>query len=440
MSSSIDFPLAAGLDAARWLDAGLKVWQAWRLPSQELAALSQRRLLELLRHARDASAFYRELHAGLPLTDDVSLDAYPVVHKRTLMREFDRVSTDSAVSRQAVEDFVADPGRSGSLFRHRHAVWTSSGTTGSPGWFVHDPAALALYDALELQRFRGVGLARSWLPWLAPFMRPCSLLQPVEGLVAELNDYAPALVATYPTAAEMLADEQAAGRLRLRLRELWTGGECLAPATRARLQSVFGCAVRNAYGASEFLPMTWECPHLALHVNIDWLILEPVDAQYRPVAPGVRSHTVLLTNLANRVQPLIRYDLGDSVTMQPGACACGSQFPVITVEGRCDDTLLIPLARGGVRSVVPLALATVLEEEAHVHDFQVVQTDARALQVRLGGDEAAAAGTVRRALRSYFRAMGFAAVEVDVGAQPPRRDPVSGKLRRVVREVEHLPH
>jgi phenylacetate-CoA ligase len=462
MSSSLNFPFVASLDAARWMQAGLEVWEAWRMTPAQLAASRQQRLVSLLRHARAASPFYRELHAGFPLADDAPLSAYPVVDKPTLMREFDRVSTRPEVTLFAVDRFVSRPERHGSLFQGRYAVWTSSGTTGHPGWFVQDPGALAVYDALETQRFRGVGLARSWrpgeryamvaatgghfagvssvermrrsVPWLAPYVRSCSLMQPVRALVAELNAYQPAIVATYPTAAEMLSDEQARGRLRLRLREIWTGGECLAPATRARLQSVFDCPIRSSYGASEFLPLAWECEHLTLHVNSDWVILEPVDAERRPVEPGTRSHSVLLTNLANRVQPLIRYDLGDAVTLHDRPCACGSAFPAISVEGRCDDTLVMPLAHGGVGTVVPLALATVLEDEAHVHDFQVVQTGRGALKVRLAHEEGASAAAVRRALRAYFHAMGFADVALDVGGQAPRRDPVSGKLRRVVRE------
>jgi phenylacetate-coenzyme A ligase PaaK-like adenylate-forming protein len=372
------------------------------------------------------------------------------------------------VNLRAIERFVSNPEQRGALFEGRYAVWTSSGTTGHPGWFVHDPGALAVYDALEAQRFRGVGMSRSWLPgeryamvaatgghfagvssierlrrtmpWLAPFIRPFSLLQPVGALVAELNAFAPAIVATYPTAAEMLAEEQASGRLRLRPREIWTGGECLDPATRARLQSAFGCAVRNSYGSSEFLPIAWECQHLNLHVNSDWVILEPVDVERRPVPPGTRSHSVLLTNLANRVQPLIRYDLGDAVTLHERPCSCGSIFPAIDVEGRCDDALVMPLALGGVGTVVPLALATVLEDEANVHDFQVVQTLTGGLKVRLAGEECGAAASVRRALRAYFRAMGFADVPLEIGGQPPHRDPVSGKLRRVVREVRPAVH
>jgi phenylacetate-CoA ligase len=459
-------PLAAGLDAALWAEAGWEVWQGSRLGVAELAECRRRRLLDLLRHARAASPFYRDLHAGLPTGHGVRLADCPPVDKRTLMREFDRVSTRRDVSLRTVERFVSDPGRLGALMNGSYAVWTSSGTTGQPGLFVHDSRALAIYDALETQRFRGLGLDQmvSWaageryalvaatgghfagvssvarllraLPWMAPVVRACSLLQPIRSLVGELNAYRPAILATYPTAAEMLAEEQAGGRLHLRLRELWTGGECLAPATRARLQSVFGCRVRNAYGSSEFLAIAWECPHRELHVNSDWVILEPIDAKGRPVAPGERSHSVLLTNLANRVQPLIRYDLGDSVTLSGHRCACGSALPVISVEGRCDDALLMPLAHGGVGAVVPLALETVLEEQAHVHDFQVVQTAPSAVTVRLGSDRAAAAAAVRRALRAYFKAMGFADVALRVGEQAPRRDRLSGKLRRVVREVE----
>jgi phenylacetate-coenzyme A ligase PaaK-like adenylate-forming protein len=144
---------------------------------------------------------------------------------------------------------------------------------------------------------------------------------------------------------------------------------------------------------------------------------------------------VLLTNLANRVQPLIRYDLGDAVTLHDRPCACGSSFPAISVEGRCDDTLVMPLVHGGLGTVVPLALATVLEDEAHVHDFQVVQTGSGALKVRLADERGGSAAAVRRALRAYFKAMGFADVALEIGGQAPRRDPVSGKLRRVVREV-----
>ena len=80
----------------------------------------------------------------------------------------------------------------------------------------------------------------------------------------------------------------------------------------------------------------------------------------------------MLTNLANQVQPLIRYDLGDRVTFRELPCTCGSHLPVIDVSGRCDATLRLGAARHSVQ-VLPLALSTVLEEEAGLFDFQLIQ-------------------------------------------------------------------
>jgi hypothetical protein len=73
-----------------------------------------------------------------------------------------------------------------------------------------------------------------------------------------------------------------------------------------------------------------------------------------------------------------------------------------------------------------------MEDEACVHDFQVTQTAPRKLQVRLGGDEAASADEVRRALGSYFDTLGIGAVSIDIARRAPARDQISGKLRRVI--------
>lgn len=461
-------PPGSAFDPSRWAEAAFDVWQGSYLSSRAIAHTAGRRTRSLIAYARSASDFYARLYRRLPAAG-VQLADLPPVSKQQLMEHFDEVVTQPRVTRQDVEDFIADPHRIGQSLDGRYGVWTSSGTTGLPGLFVHDPDAMAIYDALEAQRFRGLrsatdllrqvmegdryamvaatnghfaGIAtvermRRWAPWMADAVRAFGLLQPCSTLVRELNIYRPTILATYPTAAEMLAEEQEAGRLRLRPREIWTGGEVLCEPTRQRVQRAFGCRVRSAYGASEFLPIGWECPHRNLHVNADWVVLEPIDRHGRPVAPGVRSRSVLLTNLANRIQPLIRYDLGDSITIHPEACACGSHFPAISVEGRCNDTLRLPGRHGGEVSVVPLALETVLEEGAGTHDFQVVQRSAAVLAVHLAQHERVRMGRVRDALRSYFDTCDVGPVQIRMSRSGPARDPASGKLRRVVCRLPH---
>ena len=176
-------------------------------------------------------------------------------------------------------------------------------------------------------------------------------------------------------------------------------------------------------------------------MNADWLILEPVDADYRPVPPGESSFATLLTNLANRVQPLIRYDLGDSVTVLPAPCPCGSPMPVIRVEGRGDEILSLETPEGEKRSLLPLVLATVVEETPGVRSYQVIQRGPRRLCLRV--DEAPGAGRlevcdgIARRLREYLSRQGLPAVTVDVSDERPHREPRGGKLRQILVDFEN---
>jgi phenylacetate-coenzyme A ligase PaaK-like adenylate-forming protein len=223
--------------------------------------------------------------------------------------------------------------------------------------------------------------------------------------------------------------------LRLDLREVLTGGETLGASVRQHIEEQLDCRVRNSYGASEFLAMGWECAEGHMHLNADWVILEPVDRQHRPVPAGTRAHTVLLTNLANHVQPLIRYDLGDEITFAVAPCACGSPLPVIDVLGRHDDALV--MAGRGKRPVtlLPLALTTVMEDDAGVFDFQLRQRDAHTLVLRLGQHGKAAvsaAAQCHKALRAFCSDQGVDRLrlvnELDVAPARGR----SGKVQRII--------
>jgi phenylacetate-coenzyme A ligase PaaK-like adenylate-forming protein len=199
-------------------------------------------------------------------------------------------------------------------------------------------------------------------------------------------------------------------------------------ATRLAIESAFGCPVVNAYGASEALSIAYGCAEGLLHVNADWIVLEPVDRDHRPTPPGEPSHTVLLTNLATRVQPLVRYELGDSITVKAGPCECGSPLPAIQVEGRRDDIVSLTASDGRVVRLLPLALSTVVEEAAGLHRFQIRQTAADRLALRLDPDEAAdpraAWEAASRGLREYLARQSLANVTVALEHHlPARSDP-----------------
>ncbi len=274
----------------------------------------------------------------------------PVVTKSALMDRFDDWVTDPAVDLAGVTAFLADGKHIGERYLGRYVLWKSSGSTGEPGIYVQDGDALETCDALmavhlDPARFTAAHAWRiaarggraaliaatgdhfasiaSWQrltrnsPWIAA--RSFSIMDPLPRLVRELNAYRPAFVASYPTMLALLADERKAGRLAIDPAGLWSGGECLPASVRAEIEAAFACPVVNDYGTSECMSIAFGCDEGWLHVNADWVLLEPVDDDFRPTPPGEPSRTVLLTNLANRVQPIIRYDLGDSVVVNPRA-------------------------------------------------------------------------------------------------------------------------
>ncbi|MEW6230838.1 MAG: phenylacetate--CoA ligase family protein [Chloroflexota bacterium] len=449
------------------LDFAWDIWRTSHGGQFAVAARQQSRLTDLIEFARRHSPFYRKLYHQLPV-DTRDVRRLPPVTKPELMANFDDWVTDPAVTQAGVEAFVADKTLVGRLYLGRYAVWTTSGVTGKPGIFVHDGEALAVYDALVVVRFWLASLtagrlwamlrrggrvatvvatgghftgfatmerARRLYPALFDIIRTFSVLTPLAELVQALNNFQPALLVGYPTAMTLLAQEQAAGRLKINPVLVATAAEWLAPAARRQIEATFNCPVRDTYAASEFMGIAFECGHGWLHVAGDWVILEPVDEAYRPVPPGQASHTTLLTNLANRVQPVLRYDLGDSITMSPEPCPCGSPLPAIRVEGRRDEILYLPAPGGDAIPLLPLALATVVEETPGVGRFQVIQTAPATLSVRLevipGTESTQVWETVALRLRDYLSAQGLPSVDVKLAPEPPSRDPASGKFRQV---------
>ena len=451
-----------------WLSTSVAVdvGMASRASAEALAALQEDRLAALLESASRRSPMYRRLLKGHG-TAKLRLKDMPIMHKAELMRRFDEWCIDPAIRLDALRRFVADPANVGTPFLGRYIVWESSGSSGEPGVFVQDAAAMAVYDALEALRKPDLRpLRRVFDPWmmaervvfigavgghfastvsierlrllnpiLSTRLSSVSFLQPIERLAAELQEHAPTVLTTYPSAAVLLARESLAGRLKIEPKEIWTGGETLSPAMRAFVQDAFGCPVVNSYGTSEFLSLASECLHGSLHLNSDWAILEPVDCHGKAVPPGTDGTTTLLTNLANHLQPLIRYDIGDRVTLHADKCACGSALPVLEVQGRCDDTLRFDSHSGRTVRVLPLALSTVLEDDAGLFDFQVIQLGPGELSLSTGARGAAATDALRRArgvLGTFLKSQGAAKVRIRCHrGRPPHRGR-SGKLQRIV--------
>ena len=459
----------ASLDAWHVLSRTWDIWWTRRAGRETIAARAAERTADLVAHARRHSPFYRAAWRGIA-SPTPPLASLPPVTKRELMAHFDDWVTDRRLHRRGVEAFLADRSHIGECHLDRYVIWKSSGSTGEPGIFVQDAEALAIYDALIGVQLQAPALAgryalgfvtrggraalvaatgdhfasiASWQrmcrgsPW--PTARAFSVMDPLATLVDALNDYQPAFLASYPTTLAMLATEQRAGRLRIAPACIWSGGECLVPSAALAIEQAFASVLVNEYGASECMSIAYSCPAGWLHVNADWVVLEPVDRHYQPTPVGETSHSVLVTNLANRVQPIIRYDLGDSILVNPDPCGCGNPLPAVRAEGRRDDVLMLRANDGAIVPLSPLALTTVIEEAISGQRFQLVQTAPDRIAVRLGtadpDERMAEFGATKRALDAYLSHQALGNVQLALDTEPPLPDPRSGKLREVIASV-----
>lgn len=444
----------------------LDILLAGRARTQDIAARQQVRLGGLLYSLAQGSScfahYQQTYYAG-----GESLQALPVTHKHTLMAHFDSWVTDPDVRLPDLQAFTADPKRIAEPYLGRYMVWESSGSSGQPAIFVQDAHCMAVYDALEsLRRSPTSPLRRSADPlflrervafvgvtgghflsvvqmlrmqeifrWTPQTSCIISIMQPIEGVVAELNAYGPTVLATYPSVAIALAEQQAAQALRIAPYEVWTAGETLSQSAKSHIAGAFKCPVRNHYGASECLCIASECALGHLHANADWLILEAVDEHNHPVPAGQPCATTLLTNLCNRVQPIIRYDIGDQVSLSPEPCACGSALPVIQVSGRNDAPLKMRGRNGQQVLLLPLALTTALEEQAGVFDFQLRQHDAQTLELQVPHTGAQGEASLQRAcaaLTAFAEMNGVGPLHIITRQGVATPQGRSGKATRVI--------
>ena len=459
--------------AARTAGVVGDVWRAGRGDVADIERRQQRRLRALVDCARARSPFYRAALRDLPTSGPGRLAELPSVTKTELMQRFDDWVTDPAVTRAGVQEFLSDPTRVGESFLGRYLVTTTSGATGSPAIVLFDAQARRVATAISAVRgvasvpwgqwrrvLRSGGrqvaifatgghfLAETFLqhrlqkrPIRRRFARLLSVTTPLAQLVDELNAFRPAFLGSYPSVLDLLAREQDAGRLAIAPAVVTSGGEHLSARVQARMMRQWDCQVWDSYNATEAMPLTIPCVLGRFHVNADWMILEPVDADRRPVPPGTPSTTTLVTNLANHLQPIIRYELGDSVTLSAQRCRCGSPLPVVVVVGRMNDLLRFTAPDGAGVDIPPLAMGSIIEESVGVRRFQALQTGPATLTVRLetesGTDPDRVWADTSRRVREYLARQALTNVALVRDPRAPQPEPHSGKLRQIMRTFDN---
>ena len=437
-------------------------------PHAQLASHQQRRLETVIRHAATHSPFYRRWSAQTDALGDepVQLQRLPVLDKPLLMEHFDELVCDPRLRRDQLLDWAGQL-TGDRLYLDRYRVLMTSGSSGRRGLFVYDAAGWRSITSQFLRSSSWAGLRPSvprqrvaWIGGPSPshisrqgaatlsiglhrvLALPATLALP--RLVEALNRFQPTYLNVYPSVAMWLADEQHAGRLRLSPRILVTVGELRTPEMTQRLTDAFGVRPFDVYGSTEGL-FGSECEHhQGIHLFEDTTLVENVDQAGRPVPAGQPGSRLLVTNLHNLVQPLLRLEVTDLVTLDPDPCPCGRILVrARAIHGRSDDVLSLPAGDGDRVSVHPLHFA-LLTSDPQVREFQVVQ-DGPVLRVLVVPSHAAAAGNdgleirLGQAVTRQLLGLGVHDPQVSVERRLELARSAGGKLKLVTADPTAQP-
>ncbi len=427
---------------------GFRVWKMvfaldwWRRRRRSRAQILRRQgenRDRLLDFAARRCSFYAERLKGRDLSH-LTLEDFPPVDKTLVMENFEGLLTDPTITREEAVEFVSDPSRVGGLFKGRYVASHTSGSSGLRGVFLIDKWGWEMSQALGLS---GNGLPPlSFAGWLrvlqAPFRPiPAALVIPMQGhyssvlvtkirspfvdrfvrlhffeitepferIVEELNALSPFSVHSYPTMLDVLAREKERGNLRVDLKIITAAGEPFPQEIKDHVRRAWpGVLIFDIYASTEVLNISKTCRFGHHHLNEDWIIVENVDADGRPVPVGERGDKIYITSLFNYLMPLIRYEVTDSVIFDETPCPCGLPMVKLNILGRTNHTLRLPGEAGRPVNLLPTPLLVAFMDVPGLRQYQVIQQAPEHLHVRFVPEDDAEEDRVRGEIERVFGA------------------------------------
>lgn len=122
---------------------------------------------------------------------------------------------------------------------------------------------------------------------------------------------------------------------------IFPAAETITQEMRSVIEEFFQAKMYNQYASSEGAPFIFECENGNLHLELQSGVFEVLDENDKPTQSG----RLIVTSFTTEGTPLIRYDIGDSITLEDAdiICNCGNNNPLVKeILGRIDDYVYSP--------------------------------------------------------------------------------------------------
>src|SRR5690606_12328908 len=154
------------------------------------------------------------------------------------------------------------------------------------------------------------------------------------------------------------------------VKAIFPTAETITPEMRETIETFFKTKMYNQYASSEGAPFIFECEKGNLHLELQSGVFEVLDENDQPTNSG----RLVVTSFTNEGTPLIRYDIGDSITLEDEnkVCDCGNKNPLVKeILGRMDDYIYSP--ENGKINIINIANAV---KDVHgVINYKVIQNE-----------------------------------------------------------------
>jgi phenylacetate-CoA ligase len=252
--------------------------------------------------------------------------------------------------------------------------------------------------------------------------------------IEQIRHEKPAMLFGYPSVFHVIAKTAQQHQLdltRLGLKVVFVTSERLYPYQRELIEQVFNAPVANGYGGRDAGFIAHQCPHGNMHISAEDIIVEIIDKDGSCVPDG-QSGEIVVTHLATRDFPFVRYRTGDIATKSAKLCPCGRGLPLLEqIEGRSTDFVI---AADGTM-MHGLALIYVIRELAGVSNFKIVQQSLLLTTVQLVVEKDVDATPLLATIEHGLQARLGENVQIQFELLDEIAAEASGKFRYVISKV-----
>ncbi|OAI18575.1 capsule biosynthesis protein CapK [Methylomonas koyamae] len=422
--------LRKNLEVSQWL-------QVDQIQSRQLESL-RRFLNDVNIHVPYYRRLFERLNfdvANFNSTDQ--LTQLPLLTKSDIRTHLDELKADDAIGLarfntggSSGEPLIFYIGRR----RVSHDVAAKWRATRWWGVDIGDPEAVIWGSPIELGAQDKVRLLRDKL--LRTHLIPAFEMsaEKVDGFIRQLQQIRPKMLFGYPSALAHIASHAQQTGVRLDdsgVKVAFVTSERLYDHQREKIESVFACPVANGYGGRDAGFIAHQCPHGGMHITAEDIIVEIVDKDGKPLPNGELGE-IVVTHLATRDFPFIRYRTGDMGILSEKICGCGRGLPLLEeIQGRTTD--FVVALDGTV--LHGLALIYVLRDLEGVEAFKITQESLEKTTVQIVKSASYREDAEQKIVTEFKKRLGQrVTINVEYTDYIPKER--SGKFRYVISHVK----